>query len=734
MSADVRAFYLALGIELPDRPGANLSIRCFADPGAHRHDDKAPSASVNLDHGAYRCHGCGAQGGPYDAALAAGRTPGDAMELLRRHGLVEEDRRNGQAKAEARPQGKAPYSEVELERWHAALRDNEPALARLRELRGWSPTAVCELGLGLDGRRVVFPVRDGAGTLAGMVRYSPDPATRNGAPKSKADPGTRRDLFPAPETVEGEELWLVEGEPDAVAARTLGLAGVAVPGTNGWRAEWAERIAGRRVHLALDCDAPGRQAAERIAADLAPHAEVRVLDLNPAREDGYDLGDLLREAAEHGADGLLDLRRVLERMAASAPGRAAEDTEPTTSDLLSALAPFIRRYVVMSEAQADVVALWILHTHVIEAADATPYVAITSAEPRSGKSRLLEVLEQLVRAPLATSNISDAALFRSIAQEAPTLLFDEIDAIFGPKARDREDLRGMVNAGHRRGAEVRRCGGPNRDKLEVFPVFCAKAFAGIGDLPLTVADRCIPVRLERRAPAEKVERGRAKALKAAAEPLRERAARWAAASVDALEHAEPELPGALDDRAQDGAEPLLAIADLAGGEWPARARAAVVELHGARQAEESSLGVRLLADIRAAFDATGDKAFSTAGLLELLVAEEESPWVDWRGKPLTPKALAGLLRPYRLRSRSVRLPDGSTPKGFQREQFEDAFNRYLPRNPASSRHTATTRMGSGSEPDSLPPQGSVVADGSEAANPHGKRDVAGVAGESAVAA
>jgi len=406
---------------------------------------------------------------------------------------------------------------------------------------------------------------------------------------------------------------------------------------------------------------------------------------------------------------------------------AAESEEG--SALLSDLAAFIRRYVVLTDAQASAAALWALHTHVIDTADSTPYLAITSAEPRSGKTRLLEVLEQLVRAPLATSNISDAALFRSIAQEAPTLLFDEIDAIFGPKARDREDLRGMVNAGHRRGAEVRRCGGPNRDKLEVFPVFCAKAFAGIGDLPPTVADRCIPVRLERRAPGEKVERGRAKNLKGAAEPLRERIERWASASVDSLEAREPELPAALDDRAQDGAEPLLAIADLAGAEWPKRARAAVVELHGGREAEEGSIGVRLLADVKAAFDAEGARALPTTALLAALAADAEAPWSDWRGKPLTSKSLAGLLRPYRVRSKAVRLADGANAKGFQREQFEDAFKRYLPRNPALSGHTVTTRTESGIEPDSLRSQDPRVTGGREAANPHGERDVTGVTGE-----
>src|SRR4029077_18577129 len=124
------------------------------------------------------------------------------------------------------------------------------------------------------------------------------------------------------------------------------------------------------------------------------------------------------------------------------------------------------RFVVLSDAQADAVTLWAAHTHVSDAFGCTPYLAISSPEKRSGKTRLLEVLELLVHEPLPTANISDAALFRAISELGPTLLLDEVDAIFGPKARDREDLRGMLNAGYRRGAVARRMGGPKMTTLE----------------------------------------------------------------------------------------------------------------------------------------------------------------------------------------------------------------------------------------------------------------------------
>ena len=716
-----RDLYADLGIDLPARGDKNVQLRCFAAPDAHRRDDHRPSCSVHLETGVFNCFGCGAKGGPYDAALARGRSRADAMELLRRHGLAGE-RDDRPAPSPHKPKA-APPPGADLNRYRQALETNAGALASLEELRGWTADAIRALGLGLDGERIIFPVRSSDGALANLLRYAPDPERRTSRRKMLAGKDCRRDLFPAPETLEGDEAWIVEGEPDAVAGHSLGLPAVAVPGIRGWRAEWAGRFAGRRIVVCLDCDCQGREAAQRIARDLLDYAaEVRVLDLNPKRDDGYDLGDLALEGGRDGEAGRVDLRRVLDRMATQVPPLEPENG----AGLLTDLAAFVRRFVVVSQAQAAVIALWIVHTHALDAAEETPYLGVTSAEKRSGKTRLLELLELLVRAPLRTTNISDAALFRSIAQDHPTLLFDEIDAIFGSKARDREDLRGMVNGGHRRGAEVRRVGGANRDNLERFPVFCPKALAGIGTLPETVADRSLPLRLERKAPGEGVERFRRRAVQPEATVLRERVERFAAGSIGLLGAARPDLPAALDDRAQDGAEPLLAIADSAGIEWGERARQAIVELRGGERFDEDSIGVRLLTDVREAFEARGDDRVATADLLECLHALDDAPWTEWYGKPLTAQGLSKLLKPYRVRSRTVRLDDGGTAKGYKREQFDDAWKRYLPANPASVRHNVTTRMGSGIAPDSYASQDRVVTVAEEVENPHGERDVTDV--------
>jgi Protein of unknown function (DUF3631) len=342
---------------------------------------------------------------------------------------------------------------------------------------------------------------------------------------------------------------------------------------------------------------------------------------------------------------------------------------------LDETARFVRRFVVISETQAHTLALWAAHTHAVEAAETTPYLAVTSAVKRSGKTRLREVLGLVVHEPLSASNISDAALFRAVEKLSPTLLLDEADAIF--KAREREDLRGMLNAGYRRGAVAYRMGGANKTTLESFPVFCAKGFFGIGDfLPDTLGDRAIHVRLERRLRGESVERFREREAAPEGLELRDRLADWLTPQVDELHRARPTLPDELDDRAQDSWEPLLAIADLVGGDWPERARRAALELSTGDEREDDSLMAQLLADIRSVFNLYGHSRLKTADLLAQLHAIEESPWADCYGKPLSAHGLSRLLKPCRIKTMPVKV-EGETVRGYKIEQFVDAFDRVL---------------------------------------------------------
>lgn len=347
---------------------------------------------------------------------------------------------------------------------------------------------------------------------------------------------------------------------------------------------------------------------------------------------------------------------------------------------LSEVAEFLEGYVAFPSVEArDAVALWVTHTHAIEAAATTPRLSIRSAEKMCGKSRLLEVLELVTARPVLAVNISVAALFRSIGEPPPAILWDEVDALFrGGNDPGREDLRALLNSGYRRGASVLRMVGEGK-KLEVraFPTFAPVALAGIGNLPDTINDRSIVVELRRRLLREKVRPFRRRTAEPEARELRERLEAWAGQNLKALERARPSMPDGLSDRAQDLWEPLLAFADLAGGSWPERARKAAVELAKVGQDQDGSWGVRLLTDLRAVFRRHGDPdALPTATLVEELVALEESPWGDLRGRPLNDRSLAQRLRPYGARPKQVRIGE-ITLKGYVRSELEEAWERYL---------------------------------------------------------
>lgn len=379
---------------------------------------------------------------------------------------------------------------------------------------------------------------------------------------------------------------------------------------------------------------------------------------------------------------------------------------PSGAELLVNLIAFIRRYVALSEGQVILVALWIVHTHALDAADTTAYLNIRSAEKRSGKTRLLETLSLLVARPWLTGRVTAAVLVRKVAAEVPSLLLDESDAAFKGDKEYSETLRGVLNAGFRRGGVASLCVGQGANlAYEDFPVFSPKAIAGIGRLPDTVADRSIPIELLRRRPNEQVERFRLRKVGPDALPLKSAAAAWAEVHLEALAKAEPELPEELDDRAQDITEPLLAIADEVGGEWPERAReAAIALLTGEHREDSESLGVRLLRDIRDVFDVEAKDRLSTDNILDQLRSPDDSPWQALRGEPLDANRLARMLRAYGIRPEKMRVGSG-TFRGYRRASFEDAWTRYLPaapENPEQVEHLEHSASRAGSDVASNP--------------------------------
>ena len=364
--------------------------------------------------------------------------------------------------------------------------------------------------------------------------------------------------------------------------------------------------------------------------------------------------------------------------------------------VLDAVEQFLARFVVYpSEHERRAHVLWIAHAWLMDCWESTPRIAFLSPEPGSGKSRALEVTEPLVPRPVHAVNTSPAYLFRKVSDDAgpPTILYDEIDTVFGPKAKDNEDIRGMLNAGHRKGATAGRCVvRGNRVETEELPAYCAVALAGLDDLPDTIMTRSIVVRMRRRAPNEKVEPWRLRINGPQAEELHLRLAAWTESIATDLITAMvwPAMPAGIEDRDADVWEALLAVADLAGGRWPADARASAVTLVTASRGKAHSIGVQLLADIRSVFRSIGDDKLTTDQLVRALSDLEESPWKTIRkGESLDPRGLAVRLSKYGIGSKPQR--HGETVfKGYARAQFDDAWNRYLPAAPSPSDSAVTS--------------------------------------------
>jgi hypothetical protein len=354
---------------------------------------------------------------------------------------------------------------------------------------------------------------------------------------------------------------------------------------------------------------------------------------------------------------------------------------PTLDEALNAIEQFLRRFVVLARPEAFVaVVLWIAHTYAMEFADATPYLGISSPEKGSGKTRLLECLTILAHGCNGIVITPTAATIYRTLEAAPggAALLDELDAVFRDRSDKYEEVRAVINAGHRRGATVPRSvpGPKNTWVVKQFPVFGPKALAGIGKLPDTVADRSIPILMLKRKRTEPVEKFRQRTAREEASPLAADLSSALAAQPPALV---ADIPAELPDRAGDAWEPLLAIADAAGGAWPSRARRSAIVLHASRD-QDDSLGLRLLADARLVFDARLVDRISTADLISALQADEEAPWSSERS-PLTPHRLARLLHPFGIESKQLRIGPTSL-KGYEREAFVDSWERYMPSPPS----------------------------------------------------
>jgi uncharacterized protein DUF3631 len=341
------------------------------------------------------------------------------------------------------------------------------------------------------------------------------------------------------------------------------------------------------------------------------------------------------------------------------------------ADTLSEIAETFARYVVLPDGGADALALWAAHAHGFKAFLCSPRLNIRSPEKRCGKTTLRDVVSIFVPRPLLTENLTVAVLFRLVNAHAPTILADEYDAWL----KENEDLRGLLNSGHRRGGQVLRCVGDNND-VRGFKVFAPAVLCGIGELPATLHDRSIVIRLERAKPGELRERFDSRRVDRENE-LCCKLARWCADNAAKFESCDPQLPPGAFNRLADNWRPLFAIAEIAGGDWPQRAAVAFAKLNSQDDADAEGLNMMLLADIRQTFVENRTEKMFSKMLVETLCAMTDRAWPEAnKGKPITETWLARRLRAFGISSRTLRIGDNRA-KGYELADFAETFNRYL---------------------------------------------------------
>ena len=387
--------------------------------------------------------------------------------------------------------------------------------------------------------------------------------------------------------------------------------------------------------------------------------------------------------------------QIAKELLAKAKGKANGKTPPPSVDrsegaaLLNDVESFLKRFIAYPSEHAPVAhVLWVAHAHLMSAWESTPRIAFLSPEPASGKTRSMEVSELLVPDPVAAVNVTPAYMFRKCGSDSgpPTILFDEIDTVFGAKAKEHEELRALLNSGHRRGARAGRC--VVRGKIvetEEISSYAAVALAGLGWLPDTILSRSIIIRMRRRTADEQIVPYRRRIQAPVGEALRKRLAGWAATILDEATEARPQMPHGVEDRDADCWESLLAIADIAGGQWPKRARAAAVGLVAVTRDVEPSLNIRLLSDLRTIYTKNHElvavavpPGLATKMVLAELCKLEDAPWKSIKDKPISDNQLSRRLRQYEIKPKNLHPLGANECKGYHLADLKEVWRRYLP--------------------------------------------------------
>jgi hypothetical protein len=353
--------------------------------------------------------------------------------------------------------------------------------------------------------------------------------------------------------------------------------------------------------------------------------------------------------------------------------------------VLDDVAKTFSSYLALPDGAAEAIALWTMHAHTYEAFIHSPRLNFRSPMKGCGKTLALDVVAVLTPRSLRTESITPAVLFRLVEGQKPTLLLDETDTYL----KEADELRGLLNAGHKRGAVALRCEGES-NTVRAFKAFAPAALAGIRELPGTLHDRAIVIELVRAKRGEVRKRFDSRRTDRETE-LRQKCARWAADNFGALKDCDPQLPETAFNRLADNWRPLFAIAEVMGADWPKRASEAFAKLTSSNDLDAQGVATTLLADIAAIFGKEDTDKLPSSKLADSLAAIEGRPWGEWgrQRKPISPNQLANQLHPFGISPQVIRIGN-ETPRGYLLEQFQEPFDRYLPKPPLPDRNSATT--------------------------------------------
>jgi hypothetical protein len=427
--------------------------------------------------------------------------------------------------------------------------------------------------------------------------------------------------------------------------------------------EELQRAIDDRVRLAKEV---AQELAEYRGIELEVYLEAKAKELRIPKERLRKEVTLLQEG-NAAADAVAVMPEV-------EPWPEEVDGDALLDDLVAAF----RKYIVIEPNGLQILALWTVHTYCYERWQNTPRLYISSPKKRSGKSRVLDVLDCIVSRPIRADGLSAAVVFRLTEDRTPTWLIDETDQWLDQKG----ELIGILNSGHAKGQKVYRCVS-DEHRVQEFNVFAPAALAGIGKIKSdTLADRSIVVTIRRRLQSEPVQRFGRNLGSKEFEPLRRQITRWVN---DWTSDGDPEIPSTIDhDRMIDNWWPLLAIADSAGGEWPERAREIMLHQYRAYDAaEDDGWDILLLKDIKDIFDELGEDRLFTKKILDKLHLLSERPWPEFPNKrspakPITDRQVARLLEAHDIKSKMIRLRNVKNPgRGYERESFEETWRRYL---------------------------------------------------------